>query len=290
MDGAAPKGRALVLGGGGVTGIAWELALIEAWNRSGVELRTADLVVGTSAGSTVAAQLLSGAPLETLVAVQLDPESKERLVELDLEVLIDIFVKANDASLSPQERCARVGAMALAASTVDEPTRHEIVAARLPTDEWPDASLRITAVDVATGELVVFDRASGVGLVDAVAASCAVPGVWPPVTIGGRRYMDGGVRSPTNAALASGHERVLILSPLASAMTDVAHDEADELRAAGTEVLVIAADEASLAEMGPNPLDPSMRPAAVAAGRRQAALSLDAVRSFWPGGTRSARG
>ena len=88
-----------------------------------------------------------------------------------------------------------------------------MIAQRLPSHDWPDRDLRISAIDTATGELVTFDRSSGVGLVDAVAASCAVPGVWPPVTIGDRRYMDGGVGSSVNMALADDCDVVVVLVP-----------------------------------------------------------------------------
>ena len=67
------------------------------------------------------------------------------------------------------------------------------------------------------GEFVAFEKSSGVSLVDAVAASCAVPGVWPPVTINGRRYIDGGMRSAVNADLAAGYERVVVLAPINTA-------------------------------------------------------------------------
>jgi NTE family protein len=277
--------RALVLGGGGVTGIAWELGLVAAWALGGVDVRSADLIVGTSAGSTVAAQLRSDVPLDALVAAQLeDPsQTKEMLVEFDLDAVIAIFQQMQDAGATPQERCARVGAMALEAETVPEAVRLEIIRSRLPSTSWPEAALVVTAVDAASGAFVTFDRASGVDLVDAVAASCAVPGVWPPVTIGARRYIDGGVRSPTNAHLAEGCQRVVLVSPLAPAMARQARGEADRLVAAGAEVLVVEADERSLAEMGANPLDPAMRAAAVAAGQRQGEATAGQVARLWGG-------
>ena len=88
-----------------------------------------------------------------------------------------------------------------------------MIAGRLPSHEWPDCVLRIPAIDTASGELVAFDRGSGVALVDAVAASCAVPGAWPPVTIRDRRYMDGGVGSTLNLALAGDCDVAVALVP-----------------------------------------------------------------------------
>src|SRR6202020_3081095 len=84
---------------------------------------------------------------------------------------------------------------------------------RLPAHGWPERVLRVTAIDIVTGELVVFDRDSRVELVDAVAASCAVPGAWPPVTIGDRRYMDGGIGSTINLEIADDCAEAVVLVP-----------------------------------------------------------------------------
>src|SRR6185295_19184110 len=107
----------------------------------------------------------------------------------------------------------KIGAVAQSTATVTEGARRDVIAQRLPSRDWPDQILRISAIDTATGELIVFDRDSGVGLVDAVAASCAVPGVWPPVTIGERRYMDGGVGSSVNMELANDCGVAVVLVP-----------------------------------------------------------------------------
>src|SRR5689334_16577719 len=96
--------RALVLGGGGVTGVAWELGVVSALLDAGIDLADADLIVGTSAGSAVAAQITSGASMDELVAAQLDPETKERSVELDLDAMIAIFSLLEDEELDPDER------------------------------------------------------------------------------------------------------------------------------------------------------------------------------------------
>ena len=283
MDGVGSGGRALVLGGGGVTGIAWELGLLEAWLQGGVDVRAvADVVIGTSAGAAVAAQLGSGEPLDALVARQLDAGAgKEVLPEMDLDAVIAIFLEAAEPGRSTEERCARVGELALAAPTVSEAVRREIIAARLPSARWSEQRTVITAVDAHTGAFTTFDATSGVDLVDAVAASCAVPGVWPPVTIGDRRYVDGGVRTPTNADLAAGCERVVVVSPLARDSTPGLERELDQLRAGGAEVVVVVADAEALDAMGPNPLDPAKRAVAVAAGRRQGDATVADVRRRW---------
>jgi NTE family protein len=140
---------------------------------------------------------------------------KERKGEFDPARLKEIFNRAV-AEAGPDIKAirTRIGAYALAAPTVPEAERRANIAARLPSHTWPKPRLLIVAVDTATGEEYIMDRESGVSLVDAVAASCAVPGIRPPVTIAGRRYMDGGMRSTTNADLAKGYDRVLILNPL----------------------------------------------------------------------------
>ena len=165
----------------------------------------------------------------------------------------------------------------MAAPTISESERLAVVASRLPDPTWPDRRLQLVAVDAESGEVVLFDATSGVGLVEAVAASCAVPGVWPPTTINGRRYLDGGVRSVDNADLAAGFERVLVLMPVQLEVAAV-----PLLESTGS-VAVLYPDDAAVTAMGPNPLDPEYRAAAARAGRLQAeALALD-LADFWTG-------
>ena len=259
-----------MLAGGGVTGIAWETGVLLGLRDEGVDVvAAASLVVGTSAGSTVGAQVLSGVPLEELYEAQLADEHHELTPELDLQLLMTIFAELAGGRLPDQEARARIGALALSAETVPAATRRAVIEARLPSHEWPAARFLVTAVDALTGELAVFDAASGASLVDAVAASCAVPGVWPTVEIGGRRYVDGGVRSTANADLAAGCDDVVVVAPLSGPAAGTLDPEVAALRAGGTAVTVIAADAESAAAMGPNPLDPSMRRPAAEHGRRQ---------------------
>jgi len=272
---------ALVLGGGGVAGIAWETGVLLGLRDAGLDLTDADRLVGTSAGSVVATQLATGIPLEEMFERQLGPAAGEKAVEFDVEAITNRFIELMADRPGPEELRRRVGEWALATDTVPEGERLQIIGSRLPVQEWPARDLVVTAVDAATGEFVSFDRAAGVGLVEAVAASCAVPGVWPPVTIGARRFIDGGVRSTINADLAEGHDRVVVLTPFTMGLAgDVSH-ECDSLRAAGAAVAVVAADEASVAAFGRNPLDPSTRAPAAEAGRAQAAAAVDAVAEVW---------
>src|SRR4051812_32776339 len=187
------SGQGLVLGGGGVAGVAWTTGLLTGLAERGQDLTGADLLVGTSAGSVVAAQVTSGTPLLELYARQADParQTPEIPAEIDFEKFAADFGGAVTGSTSPAEVRRAVGRLALAAETAPEAERRAVIEARLPVHDWPEQRLVIVAVDAETGEPRRFDRASGVSLVDAVAASCAVPGVWPAVTIGGRRYVDG---------------------------------------------------------------------------------------------------
>ena len=287
MQSNETKTRALVLGGGGVAGVAWELGILMGLHDNGVEVREADIIIGTSAGSVVGAQIASGTDLDRLFAAQFTPvaQSKERSVAFDTTQMMEIFAQAIAASgMNPKAIRARIGAYALSAPTISEAERRTTIEARLPDHTWSSRHLVIVAVDTATGEERIIDRASGVSLVDAVAASCAVPGIWPPVTIAGKRYMDGGMRSATNADLATGYERVLILNPLGENANFFGVGPASEvtvLKQQQSQVLVIAPDASSTTAIGANPLDPATREPSARAGRAQGRELAASVVGFW---------
>ncbi|GHI84158.1 patatin-like phospholipase family protein [Streptomyces xanthophaeus] len=277
---------ALVLGGGGLTGIGWECGILYGLARAGVDLTAADLVVGTSAGSVVGAQLTSGllTPQE-LYERQLGDATGESRAKLGAAVIAR-YALAMARSRNPKAYRQRVGAMALAARTAaEEAERREVLAARLVSHTWPERRLVVTAVDAHTGEPADFDRAGEAGLVDAVSASCAVPGVWPPVTVGGRRFIDGGVRSATNADLAAGYARVVVLAPIAlgSGLVPSPAAQAARLRAAGARVLVITPSAAARKAFGRNVLDPARRDPAARAGLAQAAAHAAEAAAVWSG-------
>ncbi len=272
--------RALVLGGGGITGIAWEWGILAGLAAGGVDLGDADLVVGTSAGSVVGAQVASGLDPEERYQVQLAPPDGEIAAAFGPGLLLRYGFAMVAGPRAPHKVRARIGRLAAHAGTVPEADRVDVIESRLPVREWPDRALRITAVDVETGEFRVFDRTAGVPLARVVAASCAVPGVWPPVTIDGRRYMDGGVRSGTNADLAAGYERVVVLAPLPHGMGTGAARLVERLRAS-SRVELVTPDAAARKAFGRNLLDPARRAGAARAGRTQAASFVDRVRSVW---------
>jgi NTE family protein len=278
--------QALILGGGGVAGIAWETGvLLGIADESPVAARAlldSDVLLGTSAGSAVVAQLGSDVSLADLFALQVSPTSAEIEPGVAVDALIEFFVAAlSDPDATVTQKRQRIGVVALEADTVAESVRRDVIAQRLPSHAWPDGMLRITAIDIATGELVVFDNASGVDLVDAVAASCAVPGAWPPVRIGGRRYMDGGIGSTINPHLADDCDAAVVLVPAGeSAPSSFGVGPATEIADFAGRTLGVFADDESLAAFGANPLDPRCRPASARAGRAQGRREAAAVAAF----------
>jgi NTE family protein len=278
--------RALVLGGGGVAGIAWELGLLMGLADAGIDVTDADRVIGTSAGSAVAAQITSGTPLAELYERQESGEAAQHEIAADFDA-DSLMMKFGQivARLVPGAAMNRaIGEYALHAHTVPEALRRDVIAARLPAHTWPERDLVITSVDAKSGKARNFTAADGVDLVDAVAASCAVPGIWPPVTIEGRRYIDGGMRSTTNADLAAGSDDVLVISPMVE-IPMVANSVKKAIARLEREacVVTIRADDAALAVMGSNPLDPATAAPAAKAGRAQAAAHLAEVAAVWGG-------
>jgi NTE family protein len=278
--------RALVLGGGGVAGIAWETGILrgiaDELPGAAQALLDSDVLVGTSAGSAVAAQIGSGLRLDELFARQILGTSAEIDPGVGIEALIELFQAAmSQPDTTVAQKRQRIGQVALTTQTVAEPVRREVIAQRLPTHDWPDRVLRVTAIDIANGELVVFDRTSGVDLVDAVAASCAVPGAWPPVTINERRYMDGGIGSTINIEIAEDCDVAVVLVPAGvSAPSALGAGPAAEVRAFGGMALGVFADDESLAAFGSDPLDPRCRVGSAEAGRAQGRREAGAVAAF----------
>lgn len=270
-----------MLAGGGIAGIAWETGVLagidEADPQAAQTLLAADVLVGTSAGAAVAAQLGSGLSVQELFARQVDGPSAEIDPGVDVDDIGALFLAAltmPDATRA--QRLARIGQVAAATPTVSEAVRLQVIAQRLPNHDWPARVLRLTAVDIDSGEPVVFDADSGVALVEAVAASCAVPGAWPAVSIGGHRYMDGGVASSVNMAVAADCATAVVLVPAAvDAPSPWPVGTAAEITAFDGATAAVFADADSLAAFGGNPLDPACRkPAALAGhaqGRREAA-------------------
>jgi NTE family protein len=276
--------RALVLGGGGVAGIGWELGILQGLADAGIDLTDADRLVGTSAGSAVAAQVTSGYPLSQLYQRQLSADllTSELSTAFDPEELMREMGAAFATNQPGAELFRAVGSYALRARTVPESVRRPVIERRLPSHEWPTRDLRIAAIDAMSGRPRVFTSRDEVELVDAVTASCAVPGVWPPVTIQGNKYIDGGLRSGINLDLAEGCDPVVVIAPMPE-MPFIAPDvvaAASAVRSVAR-VVTITASEVSLGAIGTNPLDPATAKPAAMAGRLQAAAHVDEVRAAW---------
>ncbi|WP_027501761.1 patatin-like phospholipase family protein [Rhodococcus sp. UNC363MFTsu5.1] len=274
--------RALVLGGGGVAGIAWETGIVAGLAEAGLDVTNADLLVGTSAGANVAAQIGSGLSIGELFQRQVDPALQSHEIVPPgnpIPLLLETWnAIAEEAEGDQAEITRRLAAAALRADTIPEPDRRAVIESRLPVHDWPDRELLVLAVDGATGEPRVFHRDSGVSLVDAVTASSAVPLIWPAVTIEGVRYVDGGVRTSTNSDYATGANRILVIA----ANPDVHLDaEVAALTADGALVEVIRPDEPSLTAFGANPLDTATRLPAAECGRGQGKSEAARIAALW---------
>jgi NTE family protein len=293
---------ALVLGGGGAAGNAWEIGIIAGLAEAGLDMtEAADLVVGTSAGATAAAQVRSGTPAAELLASVLSPparpvaQDREPPPSLPMAAVFERMRAIGATATTAADLRRAMGAFGLESDATLGPgasQRRATIAARLPRHEWPDRPMIVLAVNAHTGELAAFDSGSGVDLVDAVTASTALPGLVPTVSINGGRYIDGGVRSPDNADLASGYANVVVLSPLGGRSqappgpgagpagqfeglrrppewgVDLA-SQVEALRKQGSHVEVITPDAGSRAAMGTNQMDPATRVPSARAGFAQ---------------------
>lgn len=278
----AVTGRALVLGSGGITGVAWELGLLAGLAARGLDLAGADLVIGTSAGSLAGAQVTSGTGLAELYQAQLTPDGIDVTAGMS-RGLIMRYALAFCLPGTPTRARVRMGRIALASPELPEAERREVIGAWLPSHEWPARKLLITAVDVASGKFAAFDSSSGATLIEAVSASSAVPGVWPPVRINGRQWMDGGMRSATNADLAADYARIVVLAPIwqGFGLMKGTVRQCRRLARRGRAVALAVPDEQARAAIGPNLLDSSRRAQAAQAGYAQAETAAPHIASVW---------
>ena len=206
-------GWALVLGPGGPVGTAWLTGLAAGLRQAGVEPAGADLIVGTSAGAIAGALIATGRELAALA--ELPPRDRPPRPPMDESLWPRIQALGGDPVLDPDEVRRQIGRMAAAAEALPARWHRAGMEFLIGTDAWPaDARLLITAVDVESGAPVVWDGASGVPLTAAVAASSAAPGYAEPIVIEGRRYMDGAFGGGSNAHLAAGAGRVVLVEPL----------------------------------------------------------------------------
>ena len=286
---SARRSTAVVLGGGGATGVAWLAGVVHGLFDEGVDLRSADLVVGTSAGSVVGSWLATGIPFEDLEARVLNDTgvlAAEAMSAIDLMALMKVFTVWDKLPDATPASLALVGDEAKLARTIGLARFRELIDPELP-EAWPAAAFLATAVDADTGEFVVLSAASGVPLADAVAASICVPGIFPPVPVGGRLLVDGGLRSGTSADLAAGYNTVVVLAPIGS-RTDgmdpeagrLAAAEVRALEAAGTTCTLLFPDDNANDMIGINRMDATISGGILAHGRRQGRALASSI--TWP--------
>lgn len=293
-QGPTAKTRALVLGGGGSVGIAWETGLVAGLTEKGVDLSQASYILGTSAGSVVGANLASGRAPKTMLEAQLkppaQPASQPSPKAPDLRPLMTHMSELVSGQKPPEQVRREIGQWAITVPTIR--TEQQFVGAfakMFPDKGWTKRNFQCVAVDAGDGSYKVWNKDSGVDLASAVASSCAVPGIFPPITINGRRYMDGGMRSATNADLAKGYSEVVVVAVTGGARTSdmgkrfgAIHDK--EVKApqdGGAHVDLIVPDAASLAAFGPNLMDSSHRGQAARAGLAQGEAEAAALAASW---------
>jgi NTE family protein len=284
--------RALVLGGGGIVFVAWLTAYLSELARRGVAVEEADRVVGTSAGSVLAAAVahhrlsrferfvgvLEGRPtvIRRLAPAGALTPSQQRASLL--------FAGARDAE---PDTIRAIGTAALAAVTPSSDVLPAALLLLLQKWRWPTGDLVVSAADTYSGERLAVTKRAGVPLLRAVAASSSVPGLFAPQRLGDRRAMDGGVSgSGIHADLVAGAERALVFpiaDSLAEAMYTIQPDATDQevraLRASGTNVEVRWTRLPSTTNL----MDPAEVPAALALGAEQGAEDADGLRDFWIG-------
>ena len=291
--------RALVLGGGGPVGIAWEAGLLAGLAKGGVDLGAADYIVGTSAGSFVGSQVAMGRKAEDIASAILAEADRPHPSAAgavrpapDITWLFSKLQEAREGRRDAKAVHAEIGAQAIAAKTSSEEDFIRSFGrslSELPADAWPERGFACTAVDAQSGEFVVWDAAAKVGLARAVASSCSVPGIFPPITLNGRRYIDGGMRSATNADVARGHEITVVIAlrlaggsnPVQEATRAQLDAEMAVLREGGRRAELILPDEASTAAFGPNLMDARRRPDAARAGLAQGEAMAASLKEVW---------
>ncbi|MDT7839750.1 patatin-like phospholipase family protein [Streptomyces justiciae] len=275
-------GAALVLGGGGPVGGAWLTGVLAGLVDAGVDLARADVVIGTSAGAVFGTRLAHGEPPRELYERQLT--GADRLL-LDVTTAQTLrFLWAALGSRDPERSIRRLGRAALGArSGADALTLVRQVLRG--AEDWPARDLRLAAVNARTGVVAAHGSDSGLTMVEAVAASCAVPLVLAPVAAAGQHWMDGGTRSTANLQLAHGYERVLAVAPVDKAVGPhpSASRQAMDLTAEGSTVSLLIPDAASRRAMGRDLTADAPRVAAALAGHAQATKAAEAVGAAWQG-------
>jgi len=283
--------RALVLGGGGPVGIAWETGLIAGLAESGADVSGADWILGTSAGSVAGALLATGRTPAAMLEAEFANAARAKEAQPagpgsppDLMPLMSVFARRPPQGDMPLELMLELGQISLGGQTVSEEVFLKGFGPLADEQPWPER-YACTAIDTATGEFQLWSSETAAPLGRGVASSCSVPAIFPAITIEGRRYMDGGMRSGTNADLARGHGKVVIVAVMPPAFAPMMlprlEAEAAVIRAHGGEALLLVPDAACGEAFGPNLMDSSNREAIARAGFAQGQAEAARVKAFW---------
>ncbi|AQS67546.1 patatin-like phospholipase family protein [Streptomyces pactum] len=275
---------ALVLGGGGLTAYAWQIGVLAALAEAGIDLGDADVLAGTSAGALLALDLAEGSPSSALYAEQINRE--RAMLDVDFTFAMTVrYLWAALGSRDPKTVIKRIGRLALTVRDVPETEVFEAIGPQLRVSTWPQRPVRLFAVDALTGEPTAFTADSGVDLLHAMSATCALPPLFPPITIGTGRWMDGGVRSTTNADLVDDCARVVVLAPIpkGAGASPSAATQVQTLVSNGARAALLTPDRQARRAFGRNPLDAGRIPAAAREGLRQGTAQADRIRTTWQG-------
>lgn len=254
------KERGLVLGGGGTYLLAWTVGYFHALKKNGVDLNTADVIVGTSAGSIAATMLTTGRlsrfknELDFFaefpkIFTKLVPALKSNPSQARAR---NMAVSAKDAELSTIQA---IGHAAMAAHNPDGPQKHfNVMKDILLRTEWPSSKVYTTANDCYTGERLVVSKSSGIPINVACAASSSLPGALGPTWLHDRLCMDGGIcQTSTHSDIVTGVKRALVISLTdggsdavklglrTSGMPNTLQQEVKDLEAGGTKTKLIIA-------------------------------------------------
>jgi NTE family protein len=280
--------RAVVLGGGGLTGYAWEVGILKGLRDAGIDLTVADLIIGTSAGSILGTQIRSGKAVDDLYASMLAPPSggsPPARSPADVQYLQDTYRLWLTGAENTATMRVEVGKRALETPhPIAEEAQKNRWRRMLGISEWPNQPLKISAVDITDGAVRFFDRSQDVGIETAAAASTAIPGLHAPITVGDRRYMDGGVAT-TGIDAALGYGTVVAIT---TGGGQLVRQQVELVRSGGSRIVNVSPDAESLSALGTDRMVASQAKPSAEAGLRQAGMVVEEVRKVWTGATSTA--
>ncbi len=276
---------ALVLGGGGTVGVAWEVGVLAALADAGVQPSGAKVIVGSSAGSLVGTHIRQGRSIERLATEQREPisDGTGRPATTDLSGVMEVFTVMSEAKERTPAVFQEVGRIAMAAHTPPEADWIGRFEKMIDSSDWPKDDLWLTAVDCNTGTRRAWTKADGVPLPAAVASSCAIPGVFPPISLDGSRYTDGGLWSSSNLdiVLDADIDAAIFVGPLRAGAKDAVRQleqEIELLAAHGKRAEAILPGEAFITEIGKaNLMNSALRDRGVDLGIEDGAAAVDRI-------------